>query len=154
MQTTIQSHECLACVCVLRHFSRVWLCETLWTVARQAPLPWDSPGKNSRVGCHSHLQGNLPSPAIQPLSLMSPALAGRFFTTSTTWECLADFFKSCIFVLAAPMALDAFLLSSWWANNSSFESHIFFSPQTPLPQSLCGRSWRLSQNPCQWWRWF
>jgi len=30
--------------------------------------------------------GALPDPGIEPVSLMSPALAGRFFTTSTTWE--------------------------------------------------------------------
>ena len=30
--------------------------------------------------------GDLPSLGIEPESLMSPALAGRFFTTSTTWE--------------------------------------------------------------------
>ena len=30
--------------------------------------------------------GDLPDPGIQPASLMSPALAGRFFTTSATWE--------------------------------------------------------------------
>ena len=30
--------------------------------------------------------GDLPNPGIKPTSLMSPALAGRFFTTSTTWE--------------------------------------------------------------------
>ena len=30
---------------------------TLWTVARQAPLPMDSPGKNIGVGSHSFLQG-------------------------------------------------------------------------------------------------
>ena len=29
--------------------------------------------------------GDLPNPGIEPESLMSPALAGRFFTTSTTW---------------------------------------------------------------------
>ena len=28
--------------------------------------------------------GNLPNPGIEPESLMSPALAGKFFTTSTT----------------------------------------------------------------------
>ena len=28
----------------------------------------------------------LPNPGIEPLSLMSPALANRFFTMSTTWE--------------------------------------------------------------------
>ena len=30
---------------------------TPWTVARQAPLSWDSPGKNTGVGCHFLLQG-------------------------------------------------------------------------------------------------
>ena len=30
--------------------------------------------------------GDLPDPGIEPTSLMSPALAGRFFPASTTWE--------------------------------------------------------------------
>ena len=30
--------------------------------------------------------GDLPNPGIEPMSLISPALAGRFFTTSTTLE--------------------------------------------------------------------
>ena len=30
------------------------------TVTHQAPLPWDSPGKNTGTGCHSLLQGILP----------------------------------------------------------------------------------------------
>ena len=30
--------------------------------------------------------GDLHDPGIKPMSLMSPAVAGRFFTTSTTWE--------------------------------------------------------------------
>ena len=30
--------------------------------------------------------GVLPNPGIEPVSLMTPALAGRFFTTSATWE--------------------------------------------------------------------
>ena len=29
--------------------------------------------------------GDLPDPGIEPMSFMSPALAGGFFTTSTTW---------------------------------------------------------------------
>ena len=32
--------------------------------------------------------GDLPDPGIEPSSLMSPALAGEFFTTSTTWVAL------------------------------------------------------------------
>ena len=30
--------------------------------------------------------GDLPEPGIEPTSLLSPALAGGFFTSSTTWE--------------------------------------------------------------------
>ena len=32
--------------------------------------------------------GDLPDPGTEPESLMSPALAGGFFTTSATWETL------------------------------------------------------------------
>ena len=33
---------------------------------------------------------DLPDPRIEPVSLMSPALAGGFFSSSTTWEALSD----------------------------------------------------------------
>ena len=33
--------------------------------------------------------GDLPDPGIKPMSLMSFALAGRFFTNSTAWEAFA-----------------------------------------------------------------
>ena len=32
------------------------------------------PGKNTRVGCHFLLQGNLPDPGIEPMSSVSPIL--------------------------------------------------------------------------------
>ena len=38
--------------------------------------PWDSPGKNTGVGSHSLLQGNLPDPGI---ALGSPALQADFW---------------------------------------------------------------------------
>ena len=38
--------------------------------------------------------GALPHPGMDPASLMSPALAGRFFTTSTTWEVQGPFIPS------------------------------------------------------------
>jgi len=47
---------------------------------------WDSPDKNSGVGCHALLQGIFLTQGFEPASLMSPALACGFFTTSTTWE--------------------------------------------------------------------
>ena len=41
---------------LLSRFSRVRLCATPQTAAHQAPRPWDSPGKNTGVGCHFLLQ--------------------------------------------------------------------------------------------------
>ena len=46
---------------MLSFFSSVQLLVTLWTVALQAPLPWDSPGKNTGVGCHALLQEIFPT---------------------------------------------------------------------------------------------
>ena len=48
------------------------------SLACQAPPPRDSPGKNIGVGCHFLLQGIFPTQGSNPVS---PALAGRFFTT-------------------------------------------------------------------------
>ena len=39
---------------------------------------------------------DLPNPGIKPASLVSPALAGRFVTTSTTWEALNFLFLTII----------------------------------------------------------
>ena len=44
--------------CVFSHFSHVQLFVSLWTVAHQAPLSKDFPGKNTGMGCHALLQGS------------------------------------------------------------------------------------------------
>ena len=41
---------------LLRRFSHVRLLATPQTAANQASHPWDSPGKNTGVGCHFLLQ--------------------------------------------------------------------------------------------------
>ena len=55
----------IPCVCV----KLLQLCPVLcspWTLACQAPpRPWNSPGKNTGVGCHA-LPGDLPNPGIEP----------------------------------------------------------------------------------------
>ena len=51
--------------------------------------PWNSPGKKTAVGCHFLLQEIILVPLLQgiePESLASPALAGRFFYHWATWE--------------------------------------------------------------------
>ena len=72
--------------CMLSHFSHVQLFATLWTIACQAPLfmeffrqeYWDKlPFPPPR---------DLPDPGIELVSLVSPALADGFMTTSATWE--------------------------------------------------------------------
>ena len=65
--------------CMLSCFSRIQLYAALWTVALQAPL---SLGFSRQ--CPS--PGDPPDLVIEPMSLMSPALGGGFFTTSSTWE--------------------------------------------------------------------
>ena len=60
----------------------------LWTVACQFPLSMGFSGKSTGVGCHALLQGIFPTQGSN-LRLLSPALAGGFFTTSATWEALA-----------------------------------------------------------------
>ena len=76
-------------VCVQSLFSCVWLCATQWTVIHQASLSMGFPRWEywSGLSCPSPM--DLPDLGIEPTSLMSPALVGRFFTTSTTWEALA-----------------------------------------------------------------
>ena len=42
--------------------------------------PWDSPGKNTGMGCQA--LRDLTDPETEPVSLASPALTDGFFTTS------------------------------------------------------------------------
>ena len=71
---------------VLSPFSCVWLLATLWTTACQAPQSMGFSRHEYWSGLLCPSPGDLPDPGIQPMSLWSPALPGRFFTTSTTWE--------------------------------------------------------------------
>ena len=71
-------------VCMPSRFSWVWLFAIPWTVACQAPVSLGF----SRQEYWSELPfpppGDLPNPGLEPVSFTSPALAGRFLTTSTS----------------------------------------------------------------------
>ena len=72
--------------CVLSCFSLVQLFTTQWIVTHQAPLSvhgFSRQEYSSGLPCRP--PGDLPEPGIKPMSLMSPALAGGFFS-SATWE--------------------------------------------------------------------
>ena len=47
--------------------------------------PWDSPGGNPEMGCHTLLPGIFPTQGLN-MSPTSHTLAGGFFTISTIWE--------------------------------------------------------------------
>ena len=64
-------------------FSRVKLFVAPWTVASQAPLSMGFHRQEYWRGVPFSPPGNLLDPGLEP---MSPALAGKFFTTSATWE--------------------------------------------------------------------
>ena len=59
---------------------------------------WDSPGKNTGVGCHA-LQGSS-RPRIETGSLSSPILTSRFFATSAMCE---EPKRKCILIAAATL---------------------------------------------------
>ena len=56
------------------------------TAAHQAPLCTGFCRQEHWSGLPSPPPGDLLDPGIEPVSLMSPALAGRFFITSIAWE--------------------------------------------------------------------
>ena len=75
-------------MCVVNCFmSCPTLCNPMDCTTHRLLCPWDSMGF-SRQGYWSELPcpppGNLPDSEVQPLSLVSPALAGVFFTHSST----------------------------------------------------------------------
>ena len=73
---------------LLSCFSHVRLFATPWTVARQAPLYMEFSRQEYWSGLPFPSPEDILDPGMESESLMSPALAGRFFTTSATWEAL------------------------------------------------------------------
>ena len=69
----------------------IQLCVTLWTVAHQAPLSVGFSRQEYWSGLPFPSPGDFPYPGIEPGSRTSPALAGGFFNTRTTWEAIFKF---------------------------------------------------------------
>ena len=61
-------------------------CVIPWSIAHQAPPSMGFSRRESWSGLPLPSPGDLSKPGIEPTSLVSPALADGFFTTSTTWE--------------------------------------------------------------------
>ena len=108
-------------------FSRVWSCAALWTVAHQAPLSMGFSTQEYWSGLPCHPPGDLPDPGIEPSSLMSPALAGRFFTSGATWEAR-------VFCGLGQMCDDMYPPS---AHHTKWSKNLFPSAYSSLPSSPC-----------------
>ena len=73
--------------CMLSRFSHVQLHDSVDS-SPQAPLSIGFSRQEYWSGLPCYPPGDLPDPGVEPTSLTSPALAGKFFTTSATWEAL------------------------------------------------------------------
>ena len=69
------------CCAVLSCFNHVQLLETPWTAAHQVLLSMEFFRQEYWSELPSPPPGDLPHPGMVPMSLGSPALADRFFTT-------------------------------------------------------------------------
>ena len=69
--------------------SRVWLFATPWTAAYQAPPSMGFSRQEYWSGLPCPPPGDLPHPGMEHNCLLSSALVGGFFTTSTTGEAMA-----------------------------------------------------------------
>ena len=73
------------CVCVCVYvLSHVQLFVALCTIAHQALLSMEFSRQEDWSGLPFPTPGDLPDPGIEPVSFVSPALAGVFFTSSAT----------------------------------------------------------------------
>ena len=68
------------------HSRHVLLFAILWSTAHQSPLSMGFSRQDYWSGLPFPSPGDLPDPRIEPESLKSPVLTGRFFTISTTWN--------------------------------------------------------------------
>ena len=82
---------------MLSHFCRVQLIATHGLQPSRLHCSWNSPGRNTGMGCRALLQEIFPTHGSAPLFLMSPALVGRFFTTTATWEAPREYLGDALF---------------------------------------------------------
>ena len=100
---------------------------TPWTVACQAPLSMDFPGKNTRVGCCFLSPGDLPDPGIK---LGSPAL-----------QTVLSHEGSPLLSVNYPNKTLG-LLRQWFSTKGSFTAPLPLVPSQPPPSGIFGNVWK------------
>ena len=79
--------------------------ETPWIIACQAPLSLGLSRQEYWSGLPFPLPGDLPNSAIEPASLVSPVLAGRFSTTESPGKPQMYLFRMILF---PPLSLSTY----------------------------------------------
>ena len=113
---------CVCCVLVTQSQSDSTI---PWTVAHQAPLSMEFSRQEYWSALPCPPPGDLSNLGIEPMSFISPALAGGFFTTSSVCEALKSFF-----------ALLTAISSLSWTLNSKASSGTFACFR--IGSTLCG----------------
>ena len=124
---------------MLSRFSHIQLFVTPWTVAYQAPLSIEFSRHKYWSGFPCPPPGDLTNPGIKPVSLMSPTLAGRFFTTSAFWEAHA---YVCVYMYVYTHSLFCF----FWVNIPGILLTSDLKRDTwtlAISTILCMKSWKV-----------
>ena len=132
----------------MKPLSRVRLLTTPWTAAHQAPPSMGFSRQEYWSGLPCPPQGDLPNPGIKLAFLVSPDLAGGFFTTSATWRRRHWHFTP-VLLPGNPMDGEA-----WWAavhgvaksrarlNDSTFAFH-FHALEKEMATHSSVLAWRI-----------
>ena len=105
------------CVCVYT-LSCVQLFLTPWTVAARFFCPWDSPSKNTRVGCHFLIQGIFLTHGSNP----SLPYSRQILYHRTAFEAMLSTNSKISSVMPQPIRLLMHLISKNLSRLSSFKS--------------------------------
>ena len=116
------------CVCIVVVLNHVWFFVTTGAIDHRAPLSMGFPRQEYCSGLPYPSPGDLPDTGIEPASLASPALAGRFFTNEPpgkpymcTWICI----HVCVYIRRRPWHPTPVLLPG---NSHGRRSLVGYSP--------------------------
>ena len=129
-------------VCVCQLLSCIQLFTTLWAVAHQTPLSMGFSRQEYWSRLSFPTPRALPTPAIKPGSLVSPALAGRFCTTEPPgkpWNHVS------LILIHLPRMKRSFHWKPFKTLQTMGSSHAPTSPHTKTPLDIAQKagSWAL-----------
>ena len=144
--------------CMLSSFSHVQLFAILWTVTHQAPLSMGLSRQEHWSGL-PRAPPDLPDPEIEPwqVSWVS-CMAGGFFATCTTWECIQSIlYKLILFMNPPPKSCHSPSSFLWWLRHHRVSTYLASHATAPphWPSAIfvhAGHSCRasVSASPSAW----